>query len=303
MTSSNNKHKLKSKYFNFHGTGKEQNLVNSLIKESIHINGIDMLYVPRKYVNLDKIYGEDVLSSFEKTFEMVFYVESSESYQGAHSFLGTMGLDIQDQSVLILSRDVFKEVLVDSEDNDAGITQPRPGDLIYNQVMDRIFEIVNVENFKQFYQLGKQYTYAITVEFFDYSNETIKTGISEIDNKNDSFISTNYEITLKTTPGSGDPVYEVDEVVYIGVNLAVADFTGTVISYNKDTRKLFVESTFGEPKEDEVIVGDDSGTLLEVDSFVPVKFSDNNKDNDQLKTEASDSTVVDPEDDDFGYGN
>lgn len=297
----NNKFKLQSKYFNYHTTKKEQCLVNSLIKEAIHINGINMIYIPRKYVNLDTIYGEDVLSSFEKTFTMVFYVESSDSYQGAHSFLGTMGLDIQDQSKLIVSRDIFEEVVANSEDNDFGIKKPRNGDLIYNQTMDRIFEIVHVEEYQQFYQLGKQYTYALTVEFFDYSHETINTNLEEIDTKNEDFISKQYEITLKTSPVGSDPTYEIGEAVYIGLNLAVADFTAEVVSYNPDTRKVVVKSTYGLPVINVHLNGEESEASYEIKEFVPINFADVLKDNTELNVKANPIVVVDSEDDDFGY--
>ena len=298
FSSNNDKFKLKSKYFNYHSVPKEQNIVNSLIKEAIHVNGIDMIYIPRKYVNLDVIYGEDVLSAFEKTFHMVFYVESSESYQGNNSFLSGIGLDIQDQSKLILSRDIFNDTVVNSPDNNFGIKKPRNGDLLYNSVMNRIFEIVNVEEYQMFYQLGKQYTYTITIEFFDFSHEKIDTKLPEIDNKNDSFISTKFEIKLDDISA---PIYEIDETVYIGTNLALATFVGQVSSIDTETNKIIVIGSFGNLLVGSDLKGEDSLAENEIVSFIEIKFNETLKDNEEIQEQSSDITKVDPEDDFYKY--
>lgn len=293
-----NKFKLKSKFFNYHSTPREQSLVNSLIKEAIHINGLDMIYIPRVAVALDKIYGEDVLSSFLKTFEMVMYVESSESFGGNNSFLGGFGLELNERVTFILSRDVFTEVVSNSPENDTGLTMPNEGDLIYSPTMNKVFEIMDIEEYQLFYQLGKQYTYKLTCELWDYSNETVSTGLPEIDNKNKNDILQSYEIILKTTPVTP---YQIGEQVYIGFNLAVADFVGTVITYDAATRKLGIDSTSGTPSINVNLVGDDSTATAEIKSVVTVKFHNTNKDNAELQTEAAAITVLDPKDDDFGY--
>lgn len=297
-----NKFKLKSKYFNYHATGKEQGLVNSLIKEAIHINGLNMLYIPRQYVNLDKIYGEDVLSSFSKTYEMVFYVESSESYAGNNSFFGNMGFDIQDQSTLILSRDVFKDVIVDSPTNTEGFSVdqgPRRGDLLYWPETGRIFEITNNENYKMFYQLGKLFTYKLTVEFFDYSHEKLDTNLPEIDKKFDNEIVKKYEIKLDTAPGTP---YTVGEQVYTGASIVTAEFVGTVESYSPEIRTIVVASAYGVPEVGESLIGEDSEAAADMLSFV-IQNSTNptttQSDNEPLAEEVVEMNAVlkDPEDD------
>lgn len=298
FSSKSNKHNLKSKYFNFHQTDREQNLVNSLIKEAIHINGLDMIYIPRKYVNLDTIYGEDVLSSFEKTFEMVFYVDSEESYGGTSRFLGDWGFDIQDQVKLALSIDVFEDVVVNSAENNFNIKIPRSGDLIYNNIFNRLFEIVDVARNHVFFQLGKRYTYLITAELFDFSNEKLNTGLSEIDLKNSGIISRKLEVTLKTTPIED---YQVGEMVYIGPNLPLADFYGTVISYNKQTRKIVITDEYGDLEANKVLVGETSDVSSEIKSWISIKkIDDGLKDNAKIETEANEVIYRDPKDD-FGY--
>lgn len=295
-----NKFKLKSRYFNFHGTPREQNLVNSLIKEAIHINGLNMLYIPRKSVNFDQIYGEDVLSAFEKTYELVFYVESSESYSGNNAFFGNMGFDIQSQSTLILSKDVFQEVVINA-DGSFDENGPNNGDLIYWPTTGRIFEIVDNEKYQLFYQLGKLYTYKLTVEFWDYSNEKLKTNLPEIDKKFDNDIVKKYEIKLDSV--SVIP-YVVGEQVYIGSSLVISDFVGTVDEYSPDTRVITISSAFGVPVVNTELSGDGSGASASIVSFVTKNFNNTLKDNDIIETEAAIVIKKDPEDDDpgFGYG-
>ena len=307
MADDSTKFKLKSKYFNYHATDREQKLVNSLIKEAIHINGLNMLFIPRQYVNLDRIYGEDVLSSFNKTYEMVFYVESSEAYEGNNSFFGNMGYDIQDRSTLILSRDVFKQVVIDSPDNvDGHINEsgPRNGDLIYWPTTGRIFEVVDCQMYKMFYQLGKLYTYKITIEFWDYSNEKLDTKLPEIDKKFDNDIVKKYEISLASAPNNA---YIVGEQVYTGNMLVSSDFVGEVEHYNPATRKLIVASAYGLPVNGQTLTGDDSGAAVTISSFTTLNIANPQRDNEQLKIEAAEIIKKDPEDDKnpgggYGYG-
>lgn len=260
-----------------------------------------MLYIPRQNVNLDRIYGEDVLSAFTKTYEMVFYVESSEAYAGNGSFFGNMGFDIQDQSTLILSRDVFKEIVIDSPDNVNGKfddTGPSNGDLIYWPATGRIFEIVDCKNYKMFYQLGKLYTYEITIEFWDYSNEKLKTNLPEIDKKFDDVITKKYEIKLLDVPVTS---FIVGEQVYIGDILVTSEFIGTVESYTASTKKIIVSSAYGEPVNGQNLIGDDSGAIAGIVSFITHNFANELKDNVPLETEGGASILKEAEDDDFGY--
>lgn len=304
FSGNSNKFRLKSKYFNFHGTEREQRLVNSLIKEAIHKNGINMLFIPRQLVNLDRIYGEDVLSAFTKTYEMVFYVESSDSFDGDGTFFGNMGFDIQDRVTLILSRDIYKQVILDSPENINGTrfneSGPRNGDLIYWPTSGRLFEVVDTENYSMFYQLGKLFTYKITVEFFDYSNEKLKTNLSEIDTKFDTEIVRKYEIKLNSVPVTP---YEIGEQVYIGSTLVTSEFVGEVESYSPQFKTITIASSYGEPINSETLTGDDSGASSTIVSFIQVNLHNDLKDNIPLETEGAESIIIDPEDDDFGYNN
>ena len=47
------------------GYSGEQELINSLVIEQIAIYGMDILYMPRKNVNFDKLFHESTKSAFD----------------------------------------------------------------------------------------------------------------------------------------------------------------------------------------------------------------------------------------------
>ena len=55
-----------SVYFNHFESTPEQNLHQDLIIEAIKNYGIDVYYLPRKFVNEDLLYGEDTISEFKR---------------------------------------------------------------------------------------------------------------------------------------------------------------------------------------------------------------------------------------------
>jgi hypothetical protein len=60
---------MPSVYFdNFNNYG-EQDLIESLVVESISIYGHTVYYLPRTLVTKDDIYGEDKLSTYNELFE------------------------------------------------------------------------------------------------------------------------------------------------------------------------------------------------------------------------------------------
>ena len=54
-----------STYFSKFDHTNEQTLLENIIVESIRVYGHDVYYLPRTKENLDSIFGEDSLSSFD----------------------------------------------------------------------------------------------------------------------------------------------------------------------------------------------------------------------------------------------
>ena len=166
-----------SVFYNNFQAAQEQDLLDSLIIESIRIFGNDVYYIPRKLNNYDSVYGADDQSSYELAILMEMYIKSYDGFKGDGNFMSKFGIEIRDQVIFSISQRIFDDEV------STVTTQPRPneGDLIYFPLNQKCFQIKYVEKFEMFYPLGKLYTWDVTCELFEYSNERISTGIPDID--------------------------------------------------------------------------------------------------------------------------
>jgi hypothetical protein len=160
-----------NRYLNLTSFSPEQSLVESFTVELIQAMGQDCYYVPRKYFSIDKIFGEDPTSSFEKIYNIEMYIQSYKGFDGT-DMISQFGLEIRDKISLLLARKRFKEEVTTY---DSTIIRPREGDLIYFPLAKSLFEINFVEHENPLYPLGKLYSYQITAELFTYSYEKIDT--------------------------------------------------------------------------------------------------------------------------------
>jgi len=208
-----------NKYFNNFAFAREQDLVEDLTIESIKIYGHDVKYMPRTRVNVDHLFGEDDLSTFDEAVDVEMYIKNVEGFEGEGDLLSRFGLQIRDQITFTVARKRFDQaitspkimtevgynIIFESGDNDApsrqyltgskdteslmqegddylnNINRPQEGDLIYFPIVGKIFEIKFVEHEALFYQTGRLQTYDIRCELFEYSSERIDTGNTEID--------------------------------------------------------------------------------------------------------------------------
>jgi hypothetical protein len=161
---------------------QDQALFNNLIVEAIQAKGLDHYYLPRTLRNFDQFFGEDQASAFNDALQIEMFMESVEQWGGDGSFLGKFGLEIRDSAKLIVSQSRFEEVVTSEYPE---ITRPREGDIIaFPSPIDRrmrFFEISFVNNEATFYQIGKLYTYELTVKNFEYTGESFGTGVEELD--------------------------------------------------------------------------------------------------------------------------
>ena len=108
------------------------------------------------------------------------YVNNVEGWEGQGELLSKFGIRIEDKTTFIFSREKFKEHVDDSTVlNVEG--RPNEGDLIWFPVTKHLFSIKFVEAEKPFYQLGKGYVWECQCELFEYSDEEINTGITDLD--------------------------------------------------------------------------------------------------------------------------
>lgn len=200
-------------YFNKYNRASEQNLVEDLVIESIQIGGIDVYYLPREIVDLDKILGDDPTSAFLSHKSIEMYVETINGFQGDGDILSKFGLQVRDSASLLVSKKRFK--------NETGLVRPREGDLIYLPLTKGLFEVKFVEHEKPFYQLGKNYVFALSVELFQYNHETFETGEEEIDSLAEL---QKYSLYFSTTPVVG--TFQIGDSVYQYTNGSATGSSG-----------------------------------------------------------------------------
>jgi len=210
-----------NRYFNNFTYGREQDLIEDLVIESIKMYGYDVRYIPRTIVKEDQIFWEDRLSTFDDAVEIEMYIKNVEGFEGEGDFLSKFNLEIRDQITFTVARKRFDEAssmklltergdVIVTEDYDTTVpsrrflsesrvlgeieleantygyytittNRPTEGDLLYFPLNKKIFEIKFVEHEAIFYQSGRLQTYDLRCELFTYSSERFETGNTEID--------------------------------------------------------------------------------------------------------------------------
>ena len=162
--------------FFLQGSPNEQRLVQELINEQLRMYGVEVYYIPRKYVRQETILREVTSSKFNDNYAIEAYVNNYEGYTGQGDLLTKFGMSLKDEVSLIISKERFEDFIspfLESSD-DAEITlssRPREGDLVYFPLGQRLFEVKFVEHEQPFYQLGKLYVYELRCELFEYEDE------------------------------------------------------------------------------------------------------------------------------------
>ena len=175
--------------FFLQGSANEQNLVQSLVNEQLKIYGVEVTYIPRKFVNRSTVFQEIAASKFDDNFQLEAYVNTWDGYSGAGDVLTKFGVSLRDELQLVISRERFEDFIapfLSQEDVDEvgeAVMRPREGDLVFFPLGGRLFEIKFVEHEVPFYQLGHTYVYELQCELFEYNDESIDTGIEAIDSK------------------------------------------------------------------------------------------------------------------------
>jgi hypothetical protein len=176
--------------FFLQGTSSEQRLVQDLVNEHLRMYGVEVVYIPRKFVNKKTIIEEVQTSRFDDNFAIEAYVNTYDGYSGAGDILTKFGMSLRDELLITISKERFEDFIapflgaLDDGSGEGEIilsTRPREGDLVYFPLGQRLFEVKFVEHEQPFYQLGKNYVYELKCELFEYEDEVIDTSIEEID--------------------------------------------------------------------------------------------------------------------------
>ena len=213
------------------GSRGEQRLIQSLVNEHLKIYGVDVTFIPRKFVNQSTIIEEVTASKFDDNFLIEAYVENYDGYAGAGDVLTKFGMSLRDEVTLVISKERFEEFIapfMDSGDDFELSSRPREGDLVFFPLGQRLFEIKFVEHEEPFYQLGSNYVYKLKCELFEYEDEVIDTSINIIDTQvaDEGYITTLKLVGVGVT-ATANPVLGTGYVREVFLNNDGSGFTGT----------------------------------------------------------------------------
>ena len=225
-------------YFRNFDAKNEQELLHSLVTESIQVFGHDVNYIPRTLINEDTILGEDSISEFKDAYSIEMYIKSVDGFEGEGDLISKFGLEIRDQIVFSLARRAWEGL-------DIG-TRPKEGDLIYFPLTSKLFQIMFVEHETPFYQTGALPTFDLTCELFTYSDEKLDTGVDDIDvvERQQSFVRT---FELSSVSGT----FTVGETVTGGTSA----ITGEVARWDATTSYLYLINMTGSFTLSEILTG------------------------------------------------
>ena len=170
--------------FFLQGSKSEQGLIQDLINEQLRMYGVEVHYLPRKYITEKTVMREVIESSFDRSYPIEAYVENFDGYGDNTTILSKFGIQALNELTIVISKERFEEYITPLIKDQANIklsTRPKEGDLIYFPLGDRLFEIKFVEHEQPFYQLQTNYVYTLKCELFRYEDEVIDTGVDFID--------------------------------------------------------------------------------------------------------------------------
>jgi len=224
--------------FFLQGSKTEQGLVQDLINEQLRMYGVEVYYLPRKYITEKTVIRELIESKFDNAYPIEAYVENYDGYGNNPTILSKFGIQALNELTITISRERFETYispLIKNQSNIKLYTRPKEGDLVYFPLGDRLFEIKYVEHEKPFYQLQGNYTYELRCELFRYEDEIIDTSIDEIDD------------TLEPTPGDDndtDPIIvgAIQKLTLVGT---ASSATATVNIVNGGIRFITVTNRGG----------------------------------------------------------
>jgi len=128
--------------------------------------------------------------------------------------------------------------------------RPLEGDLIYFPLSKGLFEIKFVEHQNPFYQLGKLYTYQLSCELFQYSQEDMETGWSDVD----AVETTNQETAIDLVFSDSTGTFVVGESA-----TTAGGFSSKVVLWTSSTKTLRVHGVSGSISGSDIVTGSDSG--------------------------------------------
>ena len=91
--------------FFLQGSKSEQGLIQDLINEQLRMYGVEVYYLPRKYITEKTVIRELIESQFTNAYPIEAYVDSFDGYGDNSTILSKFGIQALNEITLIISRE------------------------------------------------------------------------------------------------------------------------------------------------------------------------------------------------------
>ena len=102
------------------GSRSEQNLIQDLINEQLRMYGVEVHYLPRKYLSEKTVLKEVIQSKFDDAYPIEAYVDNFDGYGDNNTILSKFGIQATNEITLIISKERFETYispLIKNEEN------------------------------------------------------------------------------------------------------------------------------------------------------------------------------------------
>ena len=99
-------------FSNTTGYTAEVSLIDDLVREQIKMFGVDVLYMPRRMLNHDKLLHESTKNAFELALPMPAYIKTFDGYDSGLEALTKFGVRSSDELTLQISKSEFKLLIL-----------------------------------------------------------------------------------------------------------------------------------------------------------------------------------------------
>jgi len=218
---------VKNTYFS-HGTHSEKTLYEDLIIEQLKIFGHEVHYLPRTTVTEDKILGETPDSKYTEAYQIEMYIEDVNGFAGQGDLIGKFGLDMKDEITFVVSRRSF-ELLVDQPSNTISINRPREGDIIWMPLFKKFWQVDYVEDEDPMYQINDLPIFKLKCSAWEYSSESVDTGVLDIDEKLNAITQDVLENQITLESGTTSSGALLSENIAGDVNALLSEAGDTIV--------------------------------------------------------------------------
>ena len=162
---------------NMFGDMSKSAMIKDMVEEIVDTIGFQIKYLPRKYSQIDPVFGEDPASYFDTVWMMNAIIDAYQDFGDIGDFYSKFGVQVTDEMKLSICKDAFAEQTVDVTDD-----KPVAGDLIYFTDAGALFEVSFVGNDSSFYPNpeGPQHVWSLTMKPWEYGHENIDVSDAEI---------------------------------------------------------------------------------------------------------------------------